>query len=165
MQGSLEQLLDQVAKRGSWLGGGSVVALSAALSAALLEKLIANPVQARRLRRIRQECVALIERDARAFARVIRASRRGTSRRLFERALQAATRAPLQVFTHAQALCAAANAAERSVKPRFRSDLRCALALARASRDGAKALILTNLIWLNDASYARTVRRHLSRSR
>ena len=160
MQASVDEFLEQVARRGSWVGGGSIAALSAALSAALLEKLVAQPAMARRLKRIRHACVALIPRDAEAFSRVIQATRRG-NRTVFCRALKAATDVPWQVFTHAQAVQSACRTAQRAVKPRFQSDLRCALALALAASESARTLIHTNLAWLNDAAYTRTMRRRL----
>jgi formiminotetrahydrofolate cyclodeaminase len=162
---SLEQLLDQVAFRGSWFGGGSVAAMSAALSAALLEKLAPSPALGRRLRSIRQDCLALIEVDARTFARVIQSTRMPGNRRAFVRALKAATAVPLRLFRHAQTIQAISRAAQRRMKPRFRSDLQCVTALARASADGARALILTNVAWLNDHQYTKTVRRALRATR
>ena len=160
MQASVDEFLEQVARRGSWVGGGSVAALSAALSAALLEKLVAQRTTARRLKRLRHACVALIPRDAKAFSRVIQATRRG-NRAVFSRALKAATDVPWQVFAHAQAVQLACRTAQRAIKPRFQSDLRCALALALAASESARTLIHTNLAWLNNAAYTRMMRRRL----
>ena len=155
---SLEQFLEHVARRGSWFGGGSVAALSAALAAALLEKLIHDAGTARRLRRIRQECLALIRRDADAFARVIQITRR-KDRSAFQRSLQAATEIPCRVFEHAEMLQAACRAAQRAVKPQFQSDLRCAMAVAMAAAESARTLVHTNLTWLNDRVYTQQVER------
>jgi len=160
MPHSLEQLLEQVARRGSWLGGGSAAALTAALSAALLEKVVTRPRLAQRLRRRRQVCTQLIHRDARMFARVIEATRTSNPRAV-QRRLKAATDVPCRVFEHAQAVQQACRAARRSVKPQLQSDLRCALALAEAAGASARVLIQTNLAWLKDAAYARRVRRRL----
>ena len=155
-----EHFLEQVARRGSWVGGGSVAALGAALAAALLQKLVVRPTIARALRRIRRECVQLIQKDADAFARVIRATRHG-NRHSFQRALKAATDVPWRVFLHSQRIQAACRAAQRAVKPRFQSDLRCAMAFAMAASASARTLIDTNLAWLKDAPYARRMRRRL----
>ena len=160
MPGSLEQFLDQVARRGSWMGGGSVAALSAALAAALLEKLVHDPGTARRLRRIRQECVRLIRRDAETFARVILATQR-KQRQAFARALKAATEVPCRVFEHAQAVQTICRAVQRSVKPRFQSDLRCAMAVALAAAESARTLIFTNVAWLDEPAYTRQIKRQL----
>ena len=160
MQASLEQFLEQVARRGSWVGGGSVSALSAALAAALLEKLIPSVPQARRLRRIRRECVRLIDADAGTFARVIRAIRED-DQPSFRRSLKAATEIPCRVVEHARMIQAACRQAKRALKPRFRSDLLCAMATARGAEESAQALIRTNLAWLHDPAYARQIRRRL----
>ncbi len=157
---SLEQFLEHIARRGSWFGGGSVAALSAALAAALLEKLIHDAGTARRLRRVRQECLTLIHRDADAFARVIQTTRRD-ERVAFRRSLKAATEIPCRVFEHAEGLQAVCRAAQRAVKPQFQSDLRCAMAVAMAAAESARALVLTNLTWLNDRVYAQKVERRL----
>lgn len=160
MHGSVEAFVGQVARRGSWYGGGSAAALSGALSAALLEKLLLQPAAVRRLRRVRHSCLRLIEEDARSFAQVIAATR-SPGRRRFQRALKAATEVPWQVFRHAQAVQALCRKAQRSVKPRWQSDLRCAMALALAAAESARTLIQTNLTWLNDRAYARTMQRRL----
>ena len=164
MRQSLEYFLDQVARQGSWFGGGSVAALSAALTAALLEKLLGSVAPARRLQRIRRECFALVSRDAEAFARVIEASRSEKSH-AFTRTLKAATEIPCRVFEHAQAIRAASWAAAGSIKPQFQSDLKGARAMAGAAAEGARALIETNLVWLNDRVYTRTIRLRLRRMR
>ena len=163
MQQSLEQFVDAVAARGSWVGGGGVAAVSAALAAALLEKLAHRPTLNRRLRRLRTECLFLGRRDGQVFAEVIAATRRN-DRRAFVRCLKAATAVPQTVFEHAQTVQAACRAVQRSIKPRFRSDLRCAMALARAAALGAGALIQTNLAWLDEPAYAAQVRRRLRRA-
>ena len=160
MQVSVDELLEQIARRGSWVGGGSVAAMSAALAAALLEKLVVTPSLARRLRQIRRSCVALIPQDAETFACVIQATRR-SDRRAFRQRLKAATEVPWRVFQHAQAVQSACRAAQRSIKPRFQSDLRCALALALAASESARTLIYTNLVWLNDRAYSQAMRRRL----
>lgn len=161
MHESVEEFLEQVARRGSWIGGGSVAALSAALSAALLEKLVVDPTMARRLRRLWHECLALIDRDAHTFARVIHATR-ANNRHAFARSLKAATEVPCRVFECARTVTVVAQAARKTIKPKFQSDLRCAIALAHASSAAAQALIQTNLAWLNDPGYRRKVRRRLA---
>jgi formiminotetrahydrofolate cyclodeaminase len=157
----IEEFLHQIARRGSLFGGGSAAALTAALSAALLEKLVTAPRVSRRLRRIRQECLTLTLRDAQVFGRVIAASRR-KHHAVFARALKQAVDVPWQVFGHAQSVQAACAAARRLVKIRFQSDLRCASAIARAAQDSARVLILTNLAWLNNPAYSRAMRRRLA---
>ena len=142
------------------MGGGSAAALCGAVAAALLEKLVHSPGAARRLARVRRDCLRLIQRDADAFARVIRTTR-GRGRTAFARALKAATDIPCAVFEHAQAIQAACRSAQRSVKPRFQSDLRCAMAIALAAGESARTLVQTNLAWLDDQAYTRRIRRRL----
>jgi len=112
------------------------------------------------LKRIRRECVILIQKDAAMFSRVIAASRHNHSAG-FRHALQAATEVPWRVFAHAQAVQRSCRTAQRTIKPRFQSDLRCALALAMAASESARTLIHTNLAWLNDPAYTRMMRRRL----
>ena len=160
MHDSLEQFLGQVAHRGSWVGGGSVAALSAALAAALLEKLVADPRAARQLARRRRACLILIEQDAKRFARVIEATR--TKRHgVFARALKDATEVPCQVYEHAGAVLVACRRARRGIKPKFQSDLKCAMAVASSAQASARALIQTNLTWLNDGSYTKRLQQRL----
>ena len=160
LQGSVEEFLDQVARRGSWIGGGSVAALGAALSAALLEKLVHQPSLVRRLRRIRRECANLVQRDADAFACVIQATR-AKDRRAFQRTLKAAIEIPVRVFEHARAVRAVCRQVQRAVNPRFHSDLQCACTLAEAAEGASRGFITTNLAWLNNRAYARRVRSRL----
>lgn len=134
--------------------------MSAALSAALLEKLVTRPALSRKLRRVRTACIGLIDRDADTFSRVIQAMRH-QNQAGFRRALKRATDVPRQVFESAALVRAACRAARRTVAPRFQSDLRCAEALAGASCVAARALIHTNLVWLKDPAYARATQRRL----
>jgi formiminotetrahydrofolate cyclodeaminase len=99
-------------------------------------------------------------RDAEAFARVIRAIRSGDPR-AFHRTLTAATEIPVRVFEGAEVVQAMCRAAQRSVKPRFQSDLRCAMAVALAAAESARTLIQTNLEWLDDPAYSRRIRHRL----
>lgn len=160
MSESIEQFLDEAARRGSWIGGGSLAALSAALSAALLEKLTTAPQTVRRLRRIRRICAGLIHRDAETFAQAINATRTKNPR-AFQRSLGAATEVQVTVFVNSRAIERACRRAGRFIKPRLQSDLRCARAFATAARQSAATLIRTNLAWLNNPAYAARVKRRL----
>lgn len=160
MHASLSQFLEQVARRGSWTGGGGVAASGAALAAALLEKLMPSAGGGRRFRTIWHECLRLVDADARAFAAVIQALRE-QDRAGFRRALKAATEIPFRVAAHAQVIQVACRAARRTVNPRFHADLVCAMATARGAGEAARALIRTNLTWLNDARYTAQMRRRL----
>ena len=120
--------------------------MSTALAAALLEKLAVQPQAARRLRRIREDCLKLADGDAKAFARVVQAARQEHPRAV-HRALRSATDIPRQVFEHAHTVYATCRIIKPRVKPQFHSDLRCAMALAIASAESAKTLIQANLAW------------------
>jgi formiminotetrahydrofolate cyclodeaminase len=136
--------------------------LTAALAAALLEKLVqpTGAPRARQLRHVRKECLALIQRDADTFARVIQTTRR-SDRTAFRKALQSATDIPCRIFERARLIEESCRAVQRTVKPQFHSDLRCASAVAAGAAESAKALVLTNLAWLDDPAYARRTKRRL----
>ena len=169
----IERFLEQTADRHSWYGGGSAAALVCALSAALLEKLACLPSRTRgrqagwtlrgkTTRTIRAQCARLIEVDARAFARVIRASARHD--RLAEaRALKTAIEVPWQVHRYTQRLLQVAQRMRTAVSPRYQADLRCAEALAKASGNAARALVNVNLRWLDDPAARRRIRQQLAR--
>ena len=151
MQGSVEQFLNQVARRCSWIGGGSVAAFSAALSAALLEKLVHRPATIRRLHEIRRECLQLVQQDADSFARVILATR-SRNPAVFRRSLKQAIAIPRRVVRHATTLQRISQTAARAVPSKFHSDLRCAEGLAGAAAQAGRAFIRTNEAWLRTAS-------------
>ncbi len=144
---SIQELLEEVARRGSWFGGGSVAALGAAASAALLEKLVGPGAVRRQLRRARQQAVRTIEKDARVFARVIAATRR-VNASAFRSALKRATALQVGVLEVARNVQKQGRAVRRSIPPKFQSDVRCALALARAAETSAQGLIRANQAWL-----------------
>ena len=157
---SLDRFVSHIARRGSWFGGGSVAALCAALAAALLEKIVVEAVPARTLRRIRRECLGLIKKDADAFARVITTTQ-SKDRGAFRSSLKTAIDIPSRVFEHAERIQAVCRTAQRTVKPRYQSDLRCALAVALAAAESARTLVITNLAWLNDPATTRQIERRL----
>lgn len=162
MKGSLDQILSQVARRGSWFGGGSVSAISTALAAALLEKLVLQEAMRQRLRRLRKDCLKLAQRDADAFAQVVCASR-DKQPAIFKRMLKQAIQIPLRVFGHAQTVRKLCERLQGRIRKGFQSDLRCAVALALASGEGARTLILTNLAWLDEPRYTKQIRARLQR--
>jgi len=175
---SVQQLLDQTAKRGSWYGGGSVAALACALSAALLEKLV-SPTAPRRatklasfrrrspaagmIRATRTQALRLVDEDARTFAHVIKAMYQ-QDKIATRKALKQAIEVPLRVHVSAHQILQAAERAKRDIPKRYHSDLTCVIALAKASREAARAFVETNLAWLGDKTYTRQVRRKLARA-
>lgn len=163
MFGSIEQFLAVIAKRGSWFGGGSVAACANALASALLEKLSTSSTSIAALAKIRRESLKLIEQDAQRFAQVIAALRTG-NKRLFGKRLRLATEVPYRVFVAAQRIQKMCRRQKSSIRPQFHSDLHCVMALSQASAKSAQALIDTNLAWLKDKRYARSVRQRMQRA-
>ena len=84
--------------------------------------------------------------------------------RLFRRRLKAAIEIPRQVHDDAHRVLTLARGLKRAIPPRYRVDLHCAEAIARAAAASARALIMTNLAWLNEPAYSRRMRRRLARS-
>ncbi len=164
MHGSVEDFLEQVARRGSWYGGGSVAALSAACASALLEKLVTQKSAAKKLRRLREDCFDLIEKDATSFAQAIGSMRLG-QRAVFVSRLKAATEVPYRVLVNAYRVKAMAKAYQKTIKPQFQSDVRCALSLAQAAADAAQAFIETNLAWLKVQPYTNDMHKRIRRAK
>ena len=164
LSGSLESFLDQVARPGCWLGGGSVAAMSTALAAALFEKLQVSSAMARKCLCIRRECADLVRQDAEAFAEVIHQTRQ-KDRVKIRRALQVATELQWKVLQHARWVERACHKSGRKLKPRLESDLRCARALAKASSEAARGFILANVAWADDPRYRRRMQQRLRRQR
>jgi len=143
---SIQQLLEQTADRHSSYGGGSAVALSCALSAALVEKLAGRKPAAGIARRLRHCCTKLIDADAKAFEQFIRARKRA-DRRALRRSLKAATDIPSQVEECSKQVLEVARRIRMHVSPRYRVDLRCAEQIAKAARQSARALVAANRAW------------------
>ena len=151
---AVRQLLEQTADRRSSYGGGSAAALSCALAAALVEKLAGRTGSAMTARRLRACCTRLIEADAKAFAAVVRASAR-QDRSAIRRALTVATDIPSQVGECAQQVLSIARRIRARVSPRYRVDLDCAQALARAAKQSAQALVAANRAWAKQVAAQR----------
>jgi len=155
----LEQFLDVTADRRSRYGGGSSAALACALAAALLEKLLRG-AGASRARAIRQECLRMVEEDAKRFAGVLEATK-ANDRVAFAEALKAATDIPCDLHERSHELARLARRARSSIDRRYRVDLVCVLALAGASARASQALARENLRWLGEPAYARKTHRRL----
>ena len=125
-----------------------------------MEKLARQPRVIAAARLIRRRQTRLIDEDARAFARVIQAM--STRPGLFRRRLKGAVDIPAQVHDDARRLGRLARGVKRTIPPRYHVDLLCAEALAEAAAQSAKALIMTNLAWLNEPAYAQRIRRRLA---
>ncbi len=111
---------------------------------------------------IRRDCARLVARDAATFANVIRA-KAAANHVAFCKALTQAIEVPWQICQHAQRLLAYAQTIRTTLHPKYRVDLDCAVALARAARTSGKALVHTNLSWLGDGAYSRVMRHKLAK--
>jgi len=136
--------------------------MSTALAAALLEKLVLERAVKQRLHRLRKDCLKLAQSDADVFAQVVR-SVRGGNRSAFRKTLKQAIQIPLRVFGHAQTVRRLCERLQGRIRKGFQSDLHCAVALALASGEGARTLILTNLAWLGDHQYTKKIRERMER--
>ncbi len=164
LRGSVEDLLDQVARRGSWYGGGSVAALAAATAFALLEKLSLKASTLKKLKRLRKECLALVDKDAVSFARAINGMRLGR-RSVFVSRLKVATEVPYRVLSNAYTIKAVGKVYQKTIKPQFQSDVRCALTLAQAAADSAETFIETNCAWLKEHAYTTGMHKRVHRAK
>ena len=160
LRGSVDELLDEIARRGTWYGGGSVAALAAAMACALLEKLILKAAALKKLKRLRKECLALVEKDAASFAHAIGGMRLGR-RAVFVSRLKAATEVPYRVLVAAYTAKSLGTAQRKLIRPQFQSDVRCALNLAQAAADCAELFIDANCAWLKDRAYAEGMRKRI----
>ena len=161
LNSSVRTFLDQTATTGTWYGGGSAAAFTCALSAALLEKLARSAVHRKPLRTIRTRCLRLVKTDADSFARVVRAHSRHDARAT-TKALKAAIDVPLQVCRDASQARKISIAIRPSIRRHYDVDLRCAVELAQAAGKAARALVTTNLTWLDDPKYSRRIRQQLT---
>ena len=131
------------------------MALTCALSSALLEKLVRG-AGAQRIRMIRQECLRMVDEDAKHFAQVLEAIA-ANDRVAFVEALKTATEIPCRLHARSHQLLRIARRSRATIDARYRVDLACVIALATASGRAAQALVRENLRWLGDRTYARRI--------
>ncbi len=157
---TLKALLDKIPATGSAYGGGSMTAASLAMACALIEKVTPNPQVQQETARFRALALQSTTQDATVFKRVLLAMRKG-KRAEFKKNLRAATDLQLEIYQLAHLLLAGTKQAHREVKSDYLCDLKCARALLKASKEGAKALILANIDWLDDAAYTKKIQKEL----
>lgn len=142
---TIEGFLKELAARKSTPGGGSVAALSGALSAGLVSmaaEFSRNediPEESTRLMGILTD---LIDKDAEAFAR---------------RDLRGATEVPLQTARHSYRVLKLAEALLESCNPNVITDIGVAAKMAESAVRGALLNVEVNLISIGDADYAKEV--------
>ena len=82
-----------------------------------------------------------------------------------KQALKRAIEIPVEVYASTQRLLRLAESLTTTVPARYRVDLQCAVALARAAGEAARLLVMTNLVWLGDRTYRLHTQHKLARLR
>jgi formiminotetrahydrofolate cyclodeaminase len=178
-QWEIGSYLDKLASGDPEPGGGSAAALVGATAAALVtmvteltlgkEKFAAvagtmTDIKAQS-EGLRRELVALISRDAEAYAEVAAAMKmpRDTDEQKAERtqklqaALKGAAEVPLRVAEAAAGVARLSLPAAESGNPNAVSDAGVAVALAEAAAQAAALNVKINLAWIEDAAYNQEV--------
>jgi formiminotetrahydrofolate cyclodeaminase len=146
---SIDQFAMLTASTAPTPGGGSSMALAVACAAALGEKVARKSTRAtahamwQRLRRVRQRAVRLVEEDAQAYRRVVRALRAQRPAQI-RSALRGATRAARDIQREAQQVVLMVKRLQRLSPAIWTSDVTCAQQLAAASVQGSAALVRAN---------------------
>lgn len=166
---SVSGFLDAVSAGTPTPGGGSVAALAGALAAALgvMTCRIGEPASLspgnfdhrsaeRRLTALREKLQGLIQADADAYARVVRAYRLPKSdpprAEAISTSLRIATEVPLETAALASEVASLLRALLPQTKPAVASDLKVGLLLALAAIEGALENVKTNLKSQNNQS-------------
>jgi len=166
---SVSGFLDAVSAGTPTPGGGSVAALAGALAAALgvMTCRIGEPASQspgnvdhrsaeRRLTALREKLQGLIQADADAYARVVRAYRLPKSdparAEAISTSLRIATEVPLETAALASEVASLLRALLPQTKPAVASDLKVGLLLALAAIEGALENVKTNLKSQKDQS-------------
>jgi formiminotetrahydrofolate cyclodeaminase len=166
-------------------GGGSASALASAVGASLLAMVAGLPKpkatsdeEIARLAGAGQRCSALavqlealIDQDSAAYDLVVGAFRLPKSSDeektmragAIQKALIAATEAPLEVMRKSAEALALASTVSEHGNPNAASDVQVAMGLLRAGREGARHNVEINLGSVKDADYVARVRQESSR--
>jgi formiminotetrahydrofolate cyclodeaminase len=139
--------LKELAARKPTPGGGSVAALSGALSAGLISMSAGfsrNEVVSQESRKLMSILAGLADRDAEAFAR---------------RDLREATEVPLQTARYSYRVLELAEDLLESCNPNVITDIGVAAKMAESAVTGALLNVKVNLVSIGDEGYARDVLR------
>jgi formiminotetrahydrofolate cyclodeaminase len=142
---TIEEFLEELAARRPAPGGGSVAALSGALSAGLVSmaaEYSGNEDVSEQARAMMGTLTTLIDRDAKAFA---------------ARDLREATRVPLQTAKHSYAVLELANALLETCNPKVITDVGVAAKMAEAAVKGAMLNVEVNLASIGDEGLEREI--------
>jgi methenyltetrahydrofolate cyclohydrolase len=176
---TIAQLLDAFAANQPVPGGGSAAALAGAVGASLLimvaglpktrhgtdEERAALTAAGSRLRPLRDDLAALIDRDSDAYASVIEAFRlpkssdaeQAARREAIDAAMRAATEAPLATMRACERAMREAEAVAAGGAPSAASDVAVAIELLKTATRGAALNVDTNIAAVKDAEYAARV--------
>jgi len=176
---SLAQLLDAFASNQPVPGGGSAAALAGAVGASLLimvaglpktrhgtdEERAALTAAAARLRPLREELAALIERDSEAYTSVMNAYRlpkssdveQATRSQAIDEAMRAATEAPMATIRACERAMREAEVIATSGAASASSDVAVGIELLKTAARGAGLNVDTNLAAVKDAEYVKRI--------
>ena len=178
---TLAELLDAFASNAPVPGGGSASALAGAVGASLLimvaglpktrhgteEERAALAAAAARVKPLRDELAALVDRDSDAYSSVLSAYRlpksndaeKAARRAAIDAAMRAATEAPLATLRACAQVMREASTVAGSGALAAASDVTVAMHLLKAAARGAALNVDTNLADLKDADYVSRVSR------
>ncbi len=178
---TLAELLDAFASNAPVPGGGSASALAGAVGASLLimvaglpktrhgteEERAALAAAAARVKPLRDELAALVDRDSDAYSSVLSAYRlpksndaeKAARRAAIDAAMRAATEAPLATLRACAQVMREASTVAGSGALAAASDVTVAMHLLKAAARGAALNVETNLADLKDADYVSRVSR------
>jgi formiminotetrahydrofolate cyclodeaminase len=142
---TIEEFLEELAARKPTPGGGSVAALSGALSAGLVSmaaEFSRNKDISEEARTLMNTLTHLIDRDAEAFA---------------SRDLKEATQVPLQTARHSYAVLKLAGALVKTCNPKVITDVGVAAKMAETAVKGAMLNVEVNLVSIGDEDYEREI--------
>ena len=142
---TIDGFLEELAARRPVPGGGSVAALSGALSAGLMSmaaEYSGNEDVSDQARAMMGTLTKLIDRDAEAFA---------------ARDLREATQVPLQTAKHSYAVLELAKALLETCNPKVITDVGVAAKMAEAAVKGAMLNVEVNLASIGDEDFARQI--------
>jgi len=142
---TIEEFLEELAARKPTPGGGSVAALSGALSAGLVcmtAEFSQNKDISEKARALMNTLTHLVDTDAQAFA---------------SRDLKEATRVPLQTAKHSYAVLKLAGALLKTCNPKVITDIGVAAKMAETAVKGAMLNVEVNLVSIGDEDYKKEV--------
>jgi len=142
---TIEEFLEELAAGQPTPGGGSVAALSGALSAGLVSmaaEFSRNKDFSEEARTLMNTLTHLVDRDAKAFA---------------ARDLREATRVPLQTAKHSYAVLKLARALLETCNPKVITDIGVAAKMAESAVKGAMLNVEVNLVSIRDEDYKQEI--------